>query len=139
LQGIACANFDYFFSQKLSLLTIIVDYYRIGEGAKFPSGGEDVAAAVRWVKSSCGASNGHPDVFLIGNLPEGVHVVTFMLETKFAALRASISPESVSGVSLRGSILLAAPFHFRNVVKFAESLMQGQSPSRLFSRFATAP
>ena len=113
-QGIVYTNLGYFFSQKLNLVTIIVDYRRMGEGARFPSGGEDVAAAVEWVKSNYGASNGHRDVFLLGNSAGGVHVATFMLEPRFAALRASVSPDSVDGISLRGYILLAAPFDFRS-------------------------
>jgi acetyl esterase/lipase len=107
-------NLGYFFSQKLNLLTVIVDYRRMSEGARFPSGGEDVAAAVKWVKSKYGVGNGSRDVFLMGNSAGGVHVATFMLEPRFAALRASISPSIVGGVSLRGYILLAVPFDFRN-------------------------
>jgi acetyl esterase/lipase len=112
--GLIYTNLGYFFSQKLNLLTVIVDYRRMSEGARFPSGGEDVAAAVEWVRSKYGAGNGSRDVFLMGNSAGGVHVATFMLEPRFAALRASISPGIVGGMSLRGYILLAVPFDFRN-------------------------
>jgi len=107
-------NLGYLFSQKLNLLTVIVDYRRMSEGARFPSGGEDVAAAVEWVKSKYGAGNGSRDVFLMGNSAGGVYVATFMLEPRFASLRASISTGIVGGVSLRGYILLAVPFDFQN-------------------------
>lgn len=112
--GLIYTNLGYFFSQKLNLLTVIADYRRMSEGASFPSGGEDVAAAVEWVKTKYGASNGSRDVFLMGNSAGGVHIATFMLEPRFTALRASISPSVVGGVDLRGYILLAVPFDFRN-------------------------
>ena len=86
----------------------------MSEGARFPSGGEDVAAAAEWVKSKYGAGNGSRDVFFMGNSAGGVHVATFILEPRPAALRASISPGIVGGVILRGYILLAVPFDFRN-------------------------
>jgi acetyl esterase/lipase len=107
-------NLGYFFSQKLNLLTVIVDYCRMSEGARFPSGGGDVAAAAELVKSKYGAGNGSRDVFFTGNSAGGVHVATFMLEPRPAALRASISPGIVGGVIMRGYILLAVPFDFRN-------------------------
>src|ERR1700733_131918 len=112
--GLIYTNLGYFFSQRLNLLTVIADYRRMSEGASFPSGGEDVAAAVEWVKTKYGTSNGSRDIFLMGNSAGGVHVATFMLEPRFAALRASISPGVVDGVNLRGYILLAVPFNFRN-------------------------
>src|SRR5947209_8583278 len=76
--GLIYTNLGYFFSQEFNLLTIIVDYRRMSEGARFPSGGEDVAAAVEWVRSKYGAGNGSRDVFLMGNSAGGVHVMTFM-------------------------------------------------------------
>ena len=50
----------------------------------------------------------------MGNSAGGVHVAIFMLEPRFAALRAPMSPGIVGGMSLRGYILPAAPFDFRN-------------------------
>jgi hypothetical protein len=44
-------NLGCFFSQKLNLLTVIMEYRRMSERVRFPSGGEDVAVAVEWVKS----------------------------------------------------------------------------------------
>jgi acetyl esterase/lipase len=107
-------NLGYFFSQKLNLLTVIMNYRRISERVRFPSSGEDVAAAAEWVKSKYGAGSGPQDVFLMGNSAGGVHVAIFMLEPRFAALRAPISPGIVGGMSLRGYILPAMPFDFRN-------------------------
>ena len=111
--GMVYTNLGYFFSQKLNLLTIIVDYRRMREGARFPSGGEDVAAAVEWVKSKYPAKEGARDLFLMGNSAGGLHLATFMLDPRFAALRMSVSQDRVGGVSLRGCILLAVPFDFR--------------------------
>ena len=86
----------------------------MSEGMRFLSGGEDVAAAVEWVKSKYNAGNGSRDVLLMGNSACGVRVATFMLKLRFAALRVSILSGIVGGVSLRGYILLAVPFDFRN-------------------------
>ena len=52
----------------------------------------------------------------MGNSAGGVDVATFMLELRFTALRVSISPGIVGGVSFRGYILLAVAFDFRNAV-----------------------
>jgi len=86
----------------------------MSERARFPSSGEDVVATVEWFKSKYGAGNGSRDVFLMGNSAGGVYVATFMLEPRFGALRASISLGIFGGVSLRGYILPAVPFDFRN-------------------------
>jgi hypothetical protein len=53
-------------------------------------------------------------MFFMGNSAGSVHVATFILEPRPTALRASISPGIVGGVILRGCILLAVPFDFRN-------------------------
>ena len=111
--GMVYTNLGYFFSQKLNLLTVIVDYRRMREGARFPSGGEDVAAAVEWIKNKYAEKDGAQDLFLMGNSAGGLHLATFMLDPRFAALRASVSPDCGGGVSLRGCILLAVPFDFR--------------------------
>ena len=55
--GLIYTNLGYFFSQKLNLLTAIVDYRRMSEGARLLSGGEDVAAAIEWVKNKYGAGD----------------------------------------------------------------------------------
>ena len=59
-------NLGYFFSQKLNLLTVIMNYRQISERVRFPSSGEDVAAAAEWVKSKYGAGSGPP-----GRIPYG--------------------------------------------------------------------
>jgi hypothetical protein len=130
-------NLGYFFSQKLNLLAVIVDHCQMSEGA---NGGEDVAAAVEWAKSKYSAGNGSRDVFFMGNSAGGVHVATFMLEPRSAALRASISPGIVGGVILRGYILLAVPFDFRNAAANRAATLKHiweQGPRRLLVGFAT--
>lgn len=110
----------------------------MSEGMRFLSGGEDVAAAVEWVKSKYNAGNGSRDVLLMGNSAGGVRVATFMLKLRFAALRVSILSGIVGGMSLRGYILLAVPFDFRNAAADRAATLNnlGQGLRRLPVGFA---
>lgn len=104
-------NIGHFFSQKLGFVTLIPDYRRKSEGAQFPSGGEDVAATIEWVKANY---PGKQDIFLMGHSAGGVHVSTFILHPQFGDIRRSIITATDGGLHLTGVILLAAPFDFRS-------------------------
>jgi acetyl esterase/lipase len=82
-------NLGYFFSQKLNLLTVIMNYRRISERARFPSSGEDIVAAAEWVKSKYGAGSGSQDVFPMGNSAGGVHVAIFMARAEIRSLESA--------------------------------------------------
>lgn len=94
--------------QSRGFITVIPDYRRTGEGAKFPSGGDDIASAMEWVKRRF--SGGDHKLYIMGNSAGAVHTGTWLLEPKFAESRKSLSSGSVS---LQGAVLVSVPAHFQ--------------------------
>lgn len=103
--GLVHANLGHFFS-TLGYITIIPDYRLVPE-AKFPSGGEDVLAALEWTTGRF-TSKDH-NIYLMGFSSGGVHVSTFLLADDFASKRSTFV-RHVGG--LRGAIFLSVPFSF---------------------------
>ncbi|CAG4921369.1 alpha/beta hydrolase [Paraburkholderia saeva] len=55
--------------------------YRLAPGAPYPAGGEDVAAALRWVRAHIAAYGGNPQrIFLVGHSAGGAHVATYLCD-----------------------------------------------------------
>ncbi|MCJ1258582.1 hypothetical protein MMC24_006415 [Lignoscripta atroalba] len=110
-KGLVYANIGHFFSQR-GFVTIVADYRLLSHGAKFPSGGEDVAGVVSWAKKHFGDES--RELFLLGNSAGAVHLSTFMLSPVFMNVRDSVSSEKKSGLRWTGAILLSASFHYRS-------------------------
>lgn len=111
--GLFHANVGHFFAEKFGFTTVIVDYRLVSHGARFPSGGEDVALAVDWICANNPGPEGNAepiDLFIMGNSAGGAHTSTFLYTPDFASTRARIS--SGSGTRLRGVIMLGVPFNF---------------------------
>lgn len=106
------ANIASFFGQRYGYTTVIPDYRLVNaHGAKFPSGGEDVALAIEWVVNNAHTFGPEPvDLFVMGNSAGGIHLSTFLLHPDFASTRQKVS--SGSDTRLRGAILLSVPFEF---------------------------
>src|SRR5579862_7353009 len=101
------ANLGAFFCNK-GFITIVADY-RLSKGpgnengkAKYPSGGEDTALALKWISENLGADR---NVFLMGNSAGAVHVMTFLFEP---SLRDSVETKVV------GAVLVSPPCHQLN-------------------------
>jgi triacylglycerol lipase len=74
--------------------------YRLAPANKWPSGAEDVRAAVRWVHANLDRLGGDPArVFLMGHSAGAVHVASYVAHTQFHG------PKSGSG--LAGAILVS--------------------------------
>ncbi|PPJ50764.1 hypothetical protein CBER1_07470 [Cercospora berteroae] len=108
------ANVASFFALRYGYDVVIPDYRLVGtHDAKFPSGGEDVCLAVRWILEKTGTFGPEPvDLFIMGNSAGGVHLSTFLLHENYAATRRSILRYNPH-VQLRGIVFLSVPFHFR--------------------------
>ncbi|KAA8575303.1 hypothetical protein EYC84_004478 [Monilinia fructicola] len=113
-------NLGSFFS-KQGITTIIPDYRRVdsetgGEGAVYPSGGEDVSAVLQWLSKTDvldGVGNkGH--VYLMGNSAGGLHVTTYLLEPRFLEERKSW--QGNASITLRGAVEVGVPFNFHNAL-----------------------
>ncbi|KAK5635292.1 hypothetical protein RRF57_011004 [Xylaria bambusicola] len=111
--GLIFGNLGRFFTAKYGVTVIVPDYRLISHGAKYPSGGEDVALVVDWIKTSLAQREGYEsvDVVLLGNSAGGVHVLTFLLDSAFEAEREAACAEDAA-VRLRGLITLGTPFHW---------------------------
>lgn len=86
---------------------MIPDYRRTGEGAVFPSGGADIEAALKWIKSRF--DTGSHKLYIMGNSAGAIHSSTFLLDPAFADSRHSLKSGSVV---LDGVILVSMPAHF---------------------------
>lgn len=106
------ANIAAFFASKYGYSTVVPDYRLVNShGAKFPSGGEDVAIAVEWIFENAGSFGPEPiDLFIMGNSAGGVHLSTFLLHPTFAETRAKVLHGDI--LRLRGAVLLSVPFNF---------------------------
>ncbi|OBT63602.1 hypothetical protein VE03_07336 [Pseudogymnoascus sp. 23342-1-I1] len=133
-------NLGAFFAKR-GFTTIIADYRRVtdvalgtGEGAVFPSGGEDVGAVLDWVKStylrsSHGISQKPRDVFLIGNSAGGVHVSTYLLDPRFDKRRHALQESQLC--SLRGAVLMSVPLDFKEATPDRTEILQTYWPQNL--------
>ncbi|KAG8630701.1 hypothetical protein KVT40_002320 [Elsinoe batatas] len=113
LDGLVYANVATFFALECGYTVVVADYRLLDDEARFPSGGEDVALAVEWVrrnKPGLGLGESEMDLFLLGNSAGGVHVATFLLREEFEETRRRVLQGE--GTRLRGVVLLSAAFSF---------------------------
>lgn len=139
--GLAHANLGHFFAEKLGYTTVIADYRLIEHGARFPSGGEDLALIVDWVRESLSKQDGYSaiDLFIMGNSAGGIHLSTYAFAPDFATSRSKVTgrdPEA--DISLRGIVLLSVPFNYRKAhASHSDALntyfgdLEGNSPQGL--------
>ncbi|KAI1110140.1 Alpha/Beta hydrolase protein [Nemania sp. NC0429] len=118
--GLIFGNIGRFFTAaKSGSVTVVVpDYRLLAHGARYPSGGEDVALVADWVRTALAGRDGYGggiDLVLLGNSAGGVHVATFLLDAAFEAARNALlasGAEGEGGARLRGAVFLGTPFHF---------------------------
>jgi acetyl esterase/lipase len=73
--------------------------YRLAPGHMWPSGAEDVAAAVSWLRANIAGYGGHPDKIVVaGNSAGAVHVASF------AAGQGGADPASIAGAAMLSGI-----------------------------------
>lgn len=119
-QGLAHANIGHFFASKYKYTTVIPDYRLISHGAKYPSGGEDVALLVDWVSKNLVSNEKRSerpiDLFAMGNSAGGLHLSTWLFDRDFEKSRAKVVDGNESPVALKGAAFLSVPFHFRQAL-----------------------
>jgi acetyl esterase/lipase len=86
--------------------------YRLAPGAQWPSGPQDVAAILRWIKASIASFGGDPArVYLVGSSAGGNHVASYLAFPQFHTADAS----PVAGaIFLSGSPFDTTVFPMRN-------------------------
>lgn len=103
--GVVYKNIGSFFADKLGYIVVVIDYRLIKHGAKYPSGGEDLDTALRWIWNHF---YGRRDVFLMGHSAGGSHVATWLFDQRFQHNRGQLS-EDPTGLMLQGVIFLSTP------------------------------
>jgi hypothetical protein len=112
-EGLVYANVGHFFAERLGCKVVIPDYRLISHGARFPSGGEDLALVIQFVQENIQHDSSRPlSLHIIGNSAGGVHLATYLFAPQFAASRQRILGQDAANVRLTGVTFLAAPFHF---------------------------
>lgn len=106
-EGLVYANIGNYFSSK-GFITVIPDYRRTGDGGVFPSGGQDVAGALEWIKNRF--STGNHKLWIMGNSAGAVHSATWLLEPSLAESRKLVQSGSVV---IQGVVLVSIPAHFQ--------------------------
>ncbi|KAK5729209.1 hypothetical protein LTR15_002351 [Elasticomyces elasticus] len=85
------ANVGSFFALKYGYTVVVADYRLMSHGAKFPSGGEDIALAVEWMTTNQVGTGTEPiDLYIMGNSAGGIHLSTFLLHPEFAETRQKV-------------------------------------------------
>jgi len=99
----AKANAGWCFARE-GLVTVVPNY-RLAPESHWPSGPEDVAAVVRWLRAHAAEYGGDPDrIVLMGESAGAAHVAAAVLMRRFGVDRAA---------GVRGAILLSGPYHAR--------------------------
>ncbi|MCJ1313031.1 hypothetical protein MMC25_006707 [Agyrium rufum] len=111
-KGTVYTNAATFFAER-GFITIVADYRLVPQGARYPSGGEDVGAVVTWAKKHFGTEQKR-DLYIMGHSAGAVHTATFFLDPTFQDIRDSVPYDAEEGVALKGILLLSPPAHFRD-------------------------
>ena len=107
------ANLGHFFADKRGYIVVIPNYRLVGQhDAAFPSGGEDVGLAVRWIGSNLTSPEGGRDLFVLGTSAGGVHAATWALAPQFAA-DVGVVVGDEKPLRLRGVVLHSTPATFK--------------------------
>ncbi|GIZ36857.1 hypothetical protein CKM354_000032300 [Cercospora kikuchii] len=101
-------NVGYFFASR-GFTTIVINYRLVNtHDARFPSGGEDIAAAIEWITQHFQGQK--RDLFGLGNSAGGIHWSTFLFHRAFQNTLKKVTTND--GIRLRGVTLLSVPFDF---------------------------
>jgi hypothetical protein len=93
--------------QSRGFITVIPDYRRTGDGGVYPSGGQDIAGALEWIKNRF--NTGNHKTWIMGNSAGAVHAATWLLEPSLAESRKTVQTGSLI---VKGVVLVSIPAHF---------------------------
>jgi triacylglycerol lipase len=80
--------------------------YRLAPAHPWPSGSEDVAAAVRWIRTNIAEYGGDPQrIFLIGQSAGAVHVAGYVADTRLHV---------AAGAGLGGALMISGSYDVAN-------------------------
>jgi hypothetical protein len=123
-EGLVYANIGHFLAERLGCKVVIPDYRLISHGAKFPSGGDDVALTIQWVQDNIANHAAKPlDLFLMGNSAGGIHVSTYLFAEDFASSRQEMLGQAATRLKLQAAVLVSVPFHFQQALPSREEML----------------
>ncbi|OAP62648.1 hypothetical protein AYL99_01875 [Fonsecaea erecta] len=106
--GLVYRNLGYYFAEKHGIETIIPDYRLVKHGVKYPSGAEDIALVLKFIRERYG---GERPLFILGNSAGGVNALSWLLDSAF---KGSRDTSNVAGIISLGALMdfadLPAPF-----------------------------
>ena len=104
------ANLGSFFAETHGFDTIIMDYTLVQHGARYPSGGNEIDLAIKWLEKR-NDEKPQKDFYIMGNSAGGVQVFTWLLEQRFQqTIRRLCTGEGA--LRLRALLPLGAPFRW---------------------------
>ncbi|KAK2685552.1 hypothetical protein QWA68_015415 [Fusarium oxysporum] len=115
--GIVYRNLGHFFAKNYGFTVVIPNYRLVQHDGVWPSGGEDLALSVQWIKEHLSQKDGYfsIDLSIMGESAGGINLGTYLFSTHFQVSAKSILyPTSASGVHLKAVVFLATPFHLNN-------------------------
>jgi acetyl esterase/lipase len=84
-------------------ITTVIANYRLAPQFKFPSGSEDVGAAVAWARENAATIGGDPRrIFAFGQSAGAAHVASYLFDP---------SVHGAKGPGLAGGLLTSGPYH----------------------------
>ena len=90
---------------RAGYVTVILDYRRVPDGAKYPSGAEDLSLALQWLARGDVPAADLENVFFLGASAGGMHLATLLWGT-FPDSRV-VHPSAIPQIKLRGVLFLS--------------------------------
>ncbi|OQV09861.1 hypothetical protein CLAIMM_13941 [Cladophialophora immunda] len=126
--GLVYRNLGYYFAEKQGFETIIPDYRLVRHGAKYPSGAEDLALVLRYVRGRYGVER---PLFILGNSAGAVNTMSWLLD---GAFKESREKSNLTGIISLGALMnfeeLPSPFP-ELLTQYFEETYTSRSPLAL--------
>ncbi|KAL9106689.1 MAG: hypothetical protein Q9227_008341 [Pyrenula ochraceoflavens] len=104
-----------FFAQHFDLTVLIPDYRLLADGAKYPSGAQDIALLLDWLSRQDFIQNSVQNVHILATSAGGIHASTFLWHPQYTALVTTHDAEEGSpSLRLKTCTLLSTPLSLKH-------------------------
>lgn len=104
------ANVGAFFAHR-GILTVISDYRLVPDGARFPSGPQDIGKSVEWCKTNLSNVADVSRIFILGVSAGAIHATNFVFSSQFEDIASHV----------KGLITVGAAFALADTLPFYKS------------------
>lgn len=129
-------NLASFYASRLGYSVIVMDYRLVKDGARYPSGGEDLDMALRWTLDHFADRR---DLFLMGHSAGGSHIATWLFNRRFKATRDRLIVGDICGGSDQQQQLQPSRLKLRGTIFLSTPLSLTPDLERLFQPYYGAP